>query len=283
MADLLQRFKRKSRKSSSTSSEEDNRSPRDKKSKFDPPDENSDHDEVHAVLEMAEGVLPKLEMVLQKLETLETKVDSLDSHVKNVDAKVNELSMKVETLESTTRKAMQSIEELEKGMTFLNSEIEQLKKLEKDCAALRQEVLYMGVYQRRENLRFYGIEEDPEGAEDTQHVLVEFMKSELGIDDASDIEFQRVHGIGTFNPKAAKPRQIIARFLRYPDRERVLNKARKLKGKVFGISADLPKEIVDRRKKLLPKLFAAKKAGKPAYFSRAEPDKLFIDVRLIFS
>jgi len=57
------------------------------------------------------------------------------------------------------------------------------------------------------------------------------------------------------------------------DRERVLNKARKLKGKVFGISADLPKEIVDRRKKFLPKFFAAKKAGKPAYFSRAEPSR----------
>ena len=83
MADLLQRFKIKSRKSSSTPSEEDNRSPRDKKSKFDPPDENSDNEEVHSVLEMAEGVLPKLEMVLQKLETLETKLDSLDSHVKH--------------------------------------------------------------------------------------------------------------------------------------------------------------------------------------------------------
>jgi len=141
----------------------------------------------------------------------------------------------------------------------------------------------MGVYQRRENLRFYGIEEDPEGAEDTQHVLVEFMQSELGIDDASDIEFQRVHRIGTFNPEATKPRQIIARFLRYPDRERVLSNARKLKGKNFGIAADFPKEIVDRRKVLLPKFFAAKKAGKSAYFSRAEPDKLFIDGRLISS
>ena len=140
-----------------------------------------------------------------------------------------------------------------------------------------------GSYQRRENLRFYGIEEDPEGAEDTQHVLVKFMQSELGIDDASDIEFQRVHRIGTFNPEATKPRQIIARFLRYPDRERVLSNARKLKGKNFGIAADFPKEIVDRRKVLLPKFFAAKKAGKSAYFSRAEPDKLFIDGRLISS
>ena len=50
--------------------------------------------------------------------------------------------------------------------------------------------------------------------------------------------------------------------------------------KKFGISAHLPKEIVDRRKKVLPKFFAAKKAGKSAYFSRAEPDKLFIDGRL---
>ena len=59
-----------------------------------------------------------------------------------------------------------------------------------------------------------------------------------------------------------------------------MSNARKLKGKNFGISADLPKEIVDRRKKLLPKFFAAKKAGKAANFSRAEPDKLFIDGRL---
>lgn len=280
MADIFQKLKRKSRKSSSTSSEEDNRPSEDKRSKLDLPEEDREIDEVYSVLEMAEGVLPKLDVVLKKLDAMETKLDSLEGYVKNVDAKVNALTTKVETLESTTRNAMKSIEELDKGMAFLNSEVEQLKKLEKDCTALRQEVLYMGVYQRRENLRFYGIEEDPEGAEDTQQVLIAFLQSELGIDDASDIEFQRVHRIGPFNQGASKPRQIIARFLRYPDRERVMSNARKLKSKNFGISADLPKEIVDRRKKVLPKFFAAKKAGKSAYFSRAEPDKLFIEGRL---
>ena len=62
-----------------------------------------------------------------------------------------------------------------------------------------------------------------------------------------------------------------------------MSNAKKLKGKRFGISADLPKEIVDRRKNVLPNFFAAKKAGKSAYFSRAEPDKLFIDGRLFSS
>ena len=61
-----------------------------------------------------------------------------------------------------------------------------------------------------------------------------------------------------------------------------MSNTRKLKGKKFGISADLPKEIVDRRKKVLPDFFAAKE-GKSAYFSRAESDKLFIDGRLFSS
>ena len=280
MEDLFQKLKRKSRKSSSTSSEEDNRPSEDKRSKVDQSEEDCGIDEVHSVLEMAEDVLPKLDIVLKKLEAMETKLDKLGSYVKNVDAKVNALTTKVETFETTTRNAMKSIEELDRGLAFLNSKVEGLKKLEKQCTVLRQEVLYMGVDQRRENLHFYGIEEDPEGAEDTQQVLIDFMESELGIDDASEIEFQRVHRIGLFNQQVPKPLQIIAHFLRYPDRERVMSNARKLKGKKFGISADLPKEIVDRRKKLLPKFFAAKKVGKSAYFSKAEPDKLFIDGRL---
>ena len=109
---------------------------------------------------------------------------------------------------------------------------------------------YIGVYQRRENLRFYGIEEDPEGAEDTWQVLMDFVQPGLGIDDASDIEFQRVHRISSFNQQAPKPRQIIARFLHYPDRERVMSNARKLNGRKFGISATcLKKSLIDGREK----------------------------------
>ena len=74
---------------------------------------------------------------------METKVDNLEGYVKNVDAKVSAQTIKVETLEVTTRNAMKSIEELDRGLAFLNKEVEELKKLEKDCTALRQEVLYM--------------------------------------------------------------------------------------------------------------------------------------------
>ena len=79
-------------------------------------------------------------------------------------------------------------------------------------------------------------------------VLVGFMQNELDISEAHTIEFQRIHRIGRLNPSQDKPRPIIARFLRYSDRELVMSRAKKLKGKGLGISADLPKDIVNRRK-----------------------------------
>ena len=47
--------------------------------------------------------------------------------------------------------------------------------------------------------------------------------------------------------------------------------------KEFGISADYPKVITDRRKKKIRFLKKAKKQGKTDFFSRAKPDKLYID------
>lgn len=69
---------------------------------------------------------------------------------------------------------------------------------------------------------------------------------------------------------------MIARFLQYPDCEEVMSKVKKLKEKDFGISQDLPKEILEHTMKM-QRFKKAKEEGKTFYCSRAEPDKLFID------
>ena len=56
-----------------------------------------------------------------------------------------------------------------------------------------------------------------------------------------------------------------------------MSNAKKLKGKSFGILADLPKEIMKRRRKKMQQFRKAKEEGKTVYFSRNEPDKLYID------
>ena len=274
---MAETVKRKSRKSSSASSTDDNLSPDGKKLRHDASLSDSElceSDEVLSILNMAGEVIPKLEQVLEKLENLER-------YVKAVDEKVSNLQAKVDFFEAFKNKTEKKIKELEDGLDFANTERESFKekfdKLKCEINQLRDEKLYMEVYQRRENLRFFGIKEEADMEEDAREVLVGFLKTELGMENADQIEFQRVHRIGKRVSSNGKPRQIIARFLKYPQREEVMSNARKLKGKNFGISPDLPSEILERRKKKMKQFKQAKKDGKTAFFSRAEPDKLFID------
>ena len=277
--------KRKTWKNSSTSSTEEGLSPDDKKLRcnatFTSSETSCEPDEMLSLSNMAETIMPKLELVLDKLVKVEAKLEELENYVKSMDAKVNNLQAKVECFESSQKEMKTKVEDIEKGMNFANAEREsfeeRLKGMQKQLAQLKDEKLYMEVYQRRENLRFFGIKEAGTTEEDTREVLVDFLKMELGIEDADEVEFQRVHRIGKRDSPDGKPRQIIARFLRYPDREKIMSNARKLKGKGFGISADLPKEIIERRKKKMDQFKKAKRDKKPAYFSRAEPDKLYID------
>ena len=111
---------------------------------------------------------------------------------------------------------------------------------ESKCKELENKLLYAEVYQRQENLRFYGIEET-EQDENSLKVLQSLLERQCGIEPG--IEFQRVHRIR--KPRGdGSPRAIIARFLRYGDRELIFAKANKLKDTEYRISADLPKEIV---------------------------------------
>ena len=71
---------------------------------------------------------------------------------------------------------------------------------------------------------------------------------------------------------------IIARFLRFPAREAVFSRRSCLEDESgFGIGPDLAKQVVEMRKKLIPKMLEDRKQGKRAAFSRSGPYKLLID------
>jgi len=75
---------------------------------------------------------------------------------------------------------------------------------------LKDEKLYMEVYQRHENLGFFGIKGAAASEEETREILVDFLKTELGMEDANGLEFQRMHRIGKRRSSDGKPRHIIA-------------------------------------------------------------------------
>ena len=96
----------------------------------------------------------------------------------------------------------------------------------------------METYSRRENAKFFGLPEGPSTsngeermqdgielpAEDSKEVIYNFLQEHLQIDRPRDkIEFQRVHRLGKPNA-SARPRPIIARFLRYGDKQLVMDR-----------------------------------------------------------
>ena len=71
-------------------------------------------------------------------------------------------------------------------------------------------------------------------------------------------------------------------FLHYGDKELVMDQARKhLKDTDFYVYEDIPKLLYDSRKGQMKKLQKAKKKGFAAYFSKAQPDKLYVNGKYI--
>ena len=103
------------------------------------------------------------------------------------------------------------------------------------------------------------------------------MENVIAIDGAGDrIKIDRAHRIGKYD--TGKKRPIVVKFNFHQDKIEIKNKAReKLTNTQFRVSEQYPREIQERRKKLIPELIKAKQEGKHAVLAY---DKLYINGRL---
>ena len=256
---------------------------------------NEAEDEVLTGLSMAGDLGKKVDMILnklQKLDNIEARLDNLHKSIASLEESFAFLEKDVQNLKDKTEKTRTKVDELEKSVEFREVDISDmqmdLKKVQHEAEELKMQLLYQEHYSRRENLMFLGIQENDapidaesetenNNVENTKEVIYNFLQKELGLENAvTRFEFQRIHRVGKRSGK--KPRPIIARFLRYSDREEVLLRAKtSLKGKDCGVFEDMPKELYQLRKAQMKKLQNAKHNGSTAFFSRKYPDKLFID------
>lgn len=249
-------------------------------------------DDMEKLVEKIERISMKLE-VLDEIERKVSKLDSIEEKLERFSSRLTEIEKIVASLRCELKSSKEKQAELQRSVDEVKDSLDaahgrsdtlELKSYKLDSALkeakedLGKKILYLETYSRRENLKFAGIPEGRDEQEDTKEVLVEFLSKQLEIERAGEIEFQRVHRMGK---KGGRPRMIIARFLRYVDRERVMRNAFKLKNTDFTIYDDIPKELIDLRKKHMTIFREARKAGKKAVFSKSEPDKLFIDGKLV--
>ena len=186
---------------------------------------------------------------------------------------------------------------MEESIQFNKEAISDLKKESKESKFeindLRKQSLYLEAYSRRETVKFFGIDEVVPASEvvsqpeDTRASLsFKFLQNKFRIENPRGrIEFQRVHRLGKPNNSSDKPRPIIARFLRYSDKEMVMDQARKelkrQEDKQFSVFDDIPKELYEIRKSQMKKFKEARGKGCTVYFSKAQPDKLFVNGKFI--
>jgi hypothetical protein len=135
----------------------------------------------------------------------------------------------------------------------------------------------------RENLLFYGIPESIHGINENCSELVKnLLESELKIDNAKSITFDRAHRLG---PKSGgKVRPIVVKFHDYNSREMVRLKSlqtdikQSLKNNGHGVGIQSPQEYRDARKAFKPLIDEAEQHNQT---TRITGNKLFINKKLV--
>ena len=102
---------------------------------------------------------------------------------------------------------------------------------------------------RQNDLQIDGVEETPNETWDIcEGKVQDIVKNKLGI--TTEIEFDRCHRTGKFKKNQAKPRTIVCRLLRFKDKEKILQKSKKLKNTETFIYEDFSKETMELQKSL---------------------------------
>ena len=220
--------------------------------------------------------ISQMDTKLNKLDVLEQKVGTFESELKKLWTYVHD---QLKCSKDDLSKVSDRIDTLEFSLGIAQ---EQLTQLSTDKSKMNDSLLYMQSQSMRNNLIFNGISEDlHEKPDSTELKLRQFMvdKLKLAQDFVDSLRLERVHRIGNDSARPGatpRPRSIVAKFLQFQDRELVRRARSHLKGTSYYVNEQIPKEIADRRRQLLPKMRQAIREGKSSWISY---DTLYINGR----
>ncbi|CAG2199419.1 unnamed protein product [Mytilus edulis] len=216
--------------------------------------------------------------VREKLQKLDILEDIL-SRLVDMEEHCNKLDSEICGIKTDLKAQTSNIVSLDKGLGGLHSKLQEIETqnitLTDENYKLQEKIIDQQKRSMRDNLIFKGIYDDHDPTENTEETVKDFIKTELGL-ESKDINFHVVHRLRPRQDRG--PRNILAKFERRKDRNRVLEAAKKeLKQKPqYYVHEQFPVEIIERRRELIPILKDAREKGHEAVLVE---DKLFINKR----
>lgn len=204
---------------------------------------------------------PTMKDLLLMLSKIDAKLEFLAKSQSSVESKLS-------FIEDKLLKQGNDISQLEKSVSFNADETSELKssveayelsiaRHEEALATMKDEINNMERYSRKFNLRFIGVAEHVnDKLEDCSLLIRNHIKSVLDI----NVDIENAHRTGKKHP--GKPRHIIAKFIRRPERFAVFSQRGKFKVKGISVTEDLSYNDLQIRRKLSPYAKEAFDAGK---------------------
>lgn len=222
--------------------------------------------------------------------------------VKFMNTKFDKLERSMLSLREDCKTLKQQNKTLSKKVDVLSSELESVEKVAQENQRKNERLESQS---RRENLKFYGIDETRrESWEESERKVRTYLSEELSLDE-SEISIERAHRLNGSN---SRPRPIIVKFSFFKDKDRILKTYREKRKEIrenrtqrdnidsevdtqnqddgagnnqqgqglskVRVSEDFVERVTNERTKLYPFLQDCLKEGKNAYLRY---DKLVVD------
>ena len=204
-----------------------------------------------------------------QIKALNKQFNDMERSIEFKDKMYDDLIKRLDSMEKILKDEQ---DDNQKNIHEMNEEVKTLKDKILEMES-RQD--YQDDQSRRNNIRISGLPEDAnETWEMTQQKVADLLKEKL---EMPDVEIERAHRTG--RRLEGKPRQVVAKMLRYCDREKALRNSNKLKPPVrpstasgssnpprIYINEDLCPASLKKRKDKQPELVQAREQGKFARF-----------------
>ena len=184
------------------------------------------------------------ETVSTFLSTVNERVDRLPNDVQDIKTSLNF------TGDVAENKLIEVNEKIEKLKIEMKSTQSTQGEIFNVTSTIKRKLADLEDRSRRCNLRVDGINEHQnENWELTKSKIKNFIKEDLEIQE--NVEIERAHRVTTSDSKRNnRPRTIVFKLLRYPDKEKILAKRKLLQGTNYYINEDFSEETNRIRKEL---------------------------------